>query len=348
MIWSTETKTPHRLSLGGGGTDILSYSSLFGGSLTSVAIDKYIRIIVNRRYVDQKIILRYSKTEVVDKVEQIEHGLIRNCLIKAGISQGIEIVSLSEIPANTGMGSSGTFTVGLLKALYELNGDNLPTQALADIAFEIESETYYQENVNRRGQPVPFGRHDQYVAAFGGFINLEIDQRNQACVNPVHISYQAAKVLREKLMIFYTGLTRSANEPLSEQSQRIKNKQADAQERMHQIKAIGSQILQALTLGHIDEIGPLMRQHWEAKRGVSTKMTTDKIDQWVDIGRQCGSTGEKIMGAGGGGFLLFFVPNLQDQLRLTQALTQVGLIPINFNFDHDGAVVTNKEVRYFA
>ena len=345
MIWSVETKTPHRLPLGGGGTDILSYCARFGGSLTSVAIDKYIRIIVNRRYLCSDIILRYSQNEIVQKVEDIKHGLVRNTLKRLNIKNGLEIVSLSEIPSNSGMGSSGVFTVGLLKAIYALEGKAISTHTIADTAFEIEKETYYEENPEMIGQPVPFGKHDQYIAAFGGFINLQIDFNNKVEVRPIPISTKATAELQEKMVIYYTGITRKASEPLADQSKRIAESTEDAQQRMHNIKAIGEEITNCLQTDQIDNIGNLMKQHWQAKKGVSSKMSNSDIDRWIQIGHQNGSTGEKIMGAGGGGFILYFVPKSEDRLILNQLLTQEGLKQINFTFDFDGSVITHKEIR---
>lgn len=345
MIWSVETKTPHRLPLGGGGTDIISYCARFGGELTSVAIDKYIRIIINRRYLDSDIVLRYSQNERVSKASEIQHGLVRNTLKKLDINGGLEIVSLSEMPSNSGMGSSGVFTVGLLKALYALDGKSVSTHTLADTAFEIEKETYYEENPEMVGQPVPFGKHDQYIAAFGGFVNLQIDNNNSVKVNPLPISLQATAQLQEKMLIYYTSITRKATEPLSDQSQRISESADDAQQRMHTIKEIGRQITTNLQNNQIDSIGQLMKKHWDAKKGVSSKMSNSDIDRWIQIGHDHGSTGEKIMGAGGGGFILYFVPNASDREGLHQALLDEGLKKINFSFDFDGSVVTNKEIR---
>lgn len=324
---------------------MVSYSSRFGGALVSIAIDKYIRIVVNRRYVDDKIILRYSQIEMVDTVDEIKHGLIRNAIKEVGVTGGIEIISLSEIPTNTGMGSSGSFTVGLLHALLELEGKPVPKQALADMAYEIESMTHYEENPDQIGLPVPFGRHDQYVAAFGGCINLNISKFNEAAVAPLHLSIDAVQELEEKCLIFYTGITRRASEPLNDQSQRIRTVNTGAAERMHTIKEIGLEINNALAGGRIDLLGPLMRFHWQAKRGVSTKMSNTEIDHWIELGQNHGSTGEKIMGAGGGGFILYFVPKLEDQPRLTAELVRAGLKPINFRFDFAGSIVTQKEVK---
>ncbi len=345
MLWSVETRTPHRIPLGGGGTDVVSYSSKYGGSLVSIAVDKYIHLIINRRSIDEKIILRYSQIETVNKVSEIRHGLIRNALKEVKTEGGLEIISYSDIPTNTGMGSSGSFTVGLLHALLELNGQPVPKQALADMAYEIESKTHYEEHSDQKGLPVPFGRHDQYVAAFGGCINLNISKYNEASVVPLHLSIHAVKELEDKCLIFYTGITRRANEPLSDQSQRIRQAKTDAAKRMHQIKEIGSEIQRARTGSHINDIGPLMRQHWQAKRGVSNKMSNNQIDDWIELGQQYGSTGEKVMGAGGGGFILYFVPNPADRTNLVKKLHEAGLQQVNFRFDFNGSIVTQKEVR---
>ncbi len=321
------TRTPMRLPLGGGGTDLPSYYSKYEGWLIGAGMDKYMFINVNRPIVDEMIHVKYSKSETVDTVDQVQHPLVREALKLLNISNTVEITAMADIPAGTGLGSSSCFTVGLLNALYALKKERVPTQVIAEEACTIE--------IDRVGKPI--GKQDQYLAAFGGLTVLEFDRSGHVTVRPAEIAPHVRQDLERNLMIFYTGIKRDADEVLSEQSRAVKDQSQKVVESMHEIKRIGQQMYKGLQKGDVHQVGDLMDVHWQTKKKVSTKISNPQIDEWYSVARKNGALGGKIMGAGGGGFFLFYCDEERNKLR--EALAKVGLREMFFRFDMEGSKV---------
>jgi D-glycero-alpha-D-manno-heptose-7-phosphate kinase len=322
------TRAPLRIPLGGGGTDLPSYYSEYGGFILSAAIDKYVFINVNRPKTDESIRLKYAETEIVDKVDDIKHPLFREALRAAGVESNVEIASLADVPAGTGMGSSGSFLVALLTALHALKRQNIPTQALAEEACTIEIE--------RAGQPV--GKHDQYLAAFGGLTSLEIEKNGMVHVRPLETSAHVVEELRNNTLIFYTGIVRRSFDILQQQQHDTQAGDRSVVESLHATKEIGLRIKKALESGDVDEFGRLLDVHWQNKKRRSSKISDGHLDEVYELAKQNGALGGKLMGAGGGGFFLFYAPNGRKP-GLRAALTGAGLREMLFDFDHEGAKV---------
>lgn len=338
------SRTPFRLPLGGGGTDLPSYYTRFGGYVISAAIDKYMYIAVNRMFED-KIRLSYSVTEIVDSPEQVRHPVVREALRNTGLNRNVEIVSIADAPASTGLGSSGSFSVGLLNALYAYRGVHKSAKELAEEACDIA--------MNRLKEPS--GKQDEYIAAFGGIRVLEIERDGSVNVRHLKVSQEVVAELEHNILLFYTGIKRDAKEVLGEQQRRIElsakleskasakpndprdDSQDEAVQRMHRIKKIGQEIEKALEEGELSRFGELLHQHWLAKKGVTSKMSSDKIDRWCEVARRNGAIGEKLIGAGGGGFLMFYCEDDKHQLR--KAMAEEGLTEHRFRFDFTGSKI---------
>jgi len=323
------TRTPLRISLGGGGTDLPSYYRRFGGIVISAAITKYVYIGINRTFKDDYF-LKYSELERVREVEDIRHPIIREALILHPVGPSLEIVSLADIPGGTGLGSSGTFTVGLLRALYAFKREHVVTGALAEEACHIE--------IDRLSRAV--GKQDQYIAAFGGLTCFEFCPDDQVRVSPLRISNQTLHDLEERLLLFFTGYSRKAEWLLEDQKVRSETGDQEMLDNLHMVARIGKQIRDALEQGDIRAFAALMHTHWEHKRSRSGGMSTDAIDRWYDIGRAHGALGGKLVGAGGRGFLMFYA---DDPLSLREAMAREGLTELRFAFDHDGSVVIVRD-----
>lgn len=321
------TRTPMRISLGGGGTDLPSYASRYEGFLVSAAIDKYIYITVSPRRLDGLIRASYSQTELVRSPDEVKHPLIREALRLTGIDGGIEITSIADVPANSGLGTSGAFTVGLLRALHAFKREPVSREQLAEEASHIEMDIL--------GEPI--GKHDQYLAALGGITCLEIDRHGQVRATPAAIPLEAMEDLERDTVLFYTGLTRRASDVLADQAQATTAGDQAVVANLHQIKAIGLEILTALEGNRLERFGELLDAHWQAKRGLSAKVTTSQIDAWYQIAKNNGALGGKIMGAGGGGFFMFYCNGSKESLRA--AMRQEGLIEMPFRFDLEGSKV---------
>ncbi|MEM3804071.1 MAG: hypothetical protein QXX17_06630 [Conexivisphaerales archaeon] len=326
------SRTPFRLPLGGGGTDLPSYYSRYGGYVITAAIDKYMHIAVNRMFED-KIRVSYSVTEIVDSPEKIRHPVVREALKNTGIDRHIEIVSIADAPASTGLGSSGSFAVGLLNALYAYRGVHKTARELAEEACDIAMNKLKE----------PSGKQDEYIAAHGGIKVLEIAKDGHVDVKELKLDQEVISELEHNVLMFYTGIKRDASEVLREQQSRIANSSKDEKndedvvERMHRIKSIGVEIGKALQNGELTRFGELLHEHWIAKRGVSSKMSNDRIDRWCEIARRNGAIGEKLVGAGGGGFLMFYCENGKHELR--KALAAEGLQEHRFRFDFTGSKI---------
>jgi D-glycero-alpha-D-manno-heptose-7-phosphate kinase len=324
------SRAPVRFSLGGGGTDLPSYSSVHGGFLVAAAIDKYIYVSANRRFYDS-IRLAYSKTETVDSVDKIDHRIFREALRFAGISQGIELTSVADVPSNSGLGSSSSFTVALLNALHTFKHDFVSSRQLAEEACHIEIDVLKE----------PIGKQDQYIAAFGGISAFTFNTDGSVEVERVSMQPDVLEELESNLLIFYSGVERAASKVLSEQGKNITKNEDKAVERMHRIKELGKETLRILTKGNIDAYGELLHEHWMNKRKLTSNMSDSTIDEHYEAARAAGAIGGKLMGAGGGGFFMFYTAPA-DRRRVYAAMTARGLRPLRFRFDTSGAhIVAN-------
>jgi D-glycero-alpha-D-manno-heptose-7-phosphate kinase len=313
--------------LGGGGTDLPSYYREKGGYLVSAAINKYIYITVNPRF-EESIRVSYSRTEIVDCVDDIEHPIVREALKLLGVSRPLEVISMADLPSNTGLGSSGAFTVGLLQALHAFKRDHVGPQQIAEEAFEIEAEIL--------GEPV--GKQDQYIAAFGHITSFEIATDGTVKVQPLDLDEIIVDRLENDAMLFYTGVKRSAGEVLSSQKNGLSNGLAGVAESLDEIKAIGYQVSEALRQGDLTRFGALLDQHWYAKKRMSNLISSGDLDRWYSVARSRGALGGKLMGAGGGGFFMFYCPN-DYKSGLRSAMAAEGLREMRFAIDEDGSKV---------
>jgi len=319
-------RTPVRISLGGGGTDLASYYCKYGGFLIAAAIDKYIFITVNRRFEDS-IRVSYSKTEIVDKVEDIQHPIVREALKLLGYDGSLEITTIADVPANTGLGTSSSFTVGLLNALHTYKRESITAKALAEEACRIE--------IDILGEPV--GKQDQYMAAFGGITCLTFAKNGEVTVTPLNISPDIIEELERHIMLFYTGIRRNSADVLSEQNNASQIDDKKVIENLHKIKEIGEEAKIALESGNVHRFGQLLDIHWQTKKNLSNKVSRPEIDRWYALARQNGALGGKIMGAGGGGFFMFYVEGNKNKLR--QAMRRESLREMRFKFDLEGSKV---------
>jgi D-glycero-alpha-D-manno-heptose-7-phosphate kinase len=318
------TRTPLRISVAGGGTDLPSYYRRFGGTLISAAIDKYIFVGINKTF-RQDYQVKYSRFEQVATIDEIEHPVVREALKLHQMPPALEIVSLADIPAGTGLGSSGTFAVGLVRALHAMQRRHVTADEVAREACHIEIDLLNQA----------VGKQDQYIASFGGITCFEFYPDDSVTVAPLAISSQTLSDLEENLLLFFTGYSRAATEILEDQHQRTAQGDDDMLQNLHFIKQLGGEIKQALEAGETVRFGELMHEHWLAKQRRSTNMSNSAIDRWYDIGRDAGAVGGKMVGAGGGGFLMFYA---LDRSQLRRAMAAEGLAEVPFRFDHDGSM----------
>lgn len=320
------TRSPLRITLGGGGTDVPSYYREHGGFVIAAAIDKYIYVNVMRPFVEG-IYLKYSKLEHVDAVDEVRHPIIREAIRMLEFkTPQLEITTLADIPAGTGLGSSGSFTTALLRALYAHRRRLLHPNDLARLACEIE--------INRLGEPI--GKQDQYIAAYGGITCFTFHPDEGVAAAPLSISVNTMFELEDNLLLFFTGFSRSAGSILQDQDSRTRSADADMIQNLHYVKELGLRSKEMLEAGHTDEFGALMHEHWEHKKRRSGGMSNPQIDEWYELGRANGAIGGKLVGAGGGGFLLFYA---EDRKRLRAAMAGVGLEEVRFGFDFEGTKV---------
>lgn len=321
-------RAPFRISLGGGGTDLPSYYAQHGGFVLSAAINKYLYINVNRPAADEYIRVKYSRYEQVPVPEEVQHDLVRPALIELNLGGSLEIVSMADVPAGTGLGSSSTYLVALLTALYELKRERVPTQALAEMACHIEM------NIARH----PVGKQDQYLAAFGGITCLDIAPDGRVKVTPLDVSISTVEDFRNNVLLFYTGVTRSANDILSAQKTDTERNHATVVDSLHRTKELGYQVKEALEAGDFERFGLLLDMHWQNKKRRSDQISDHRLDRWYQIAKENGALGGKIMGAGGGGFFMFCCLNGRKAC-LRQALAAEGLREMPYDFDYEGAKV---------
>lgn len=319
------TRTPLRISIGGGGTDLPSYYRQHGGFVISAAIKLYVYIAIHRTF-KPNYIIKYSQMETVDSVDQIQHPIIRTALQLHGIGPYIEIASMADMPAGTGLGSSGSFTVGLLRGLYALKREPVAAEALAEEACHIEIDLLRE----------PVGKQDQYVGAFGGVICLDFAKDGSVDVRPLRLSGETLHDLEDHLLMFFTGYSRSAGSVLNDQAQRTERSDAEMLENLHFTRELGYSAQAALEAGRTREYADIMHQHWLRKRRRSEGMSNDSIDRWYQVATRNGALGGKLIGAGGGGFLLFYA---QDRAPLRAAMAREGLPEVRFDFDHEGSKV---------
>ena len=308
------TRSPLRITLGGGGTDLPAYYRQHGGYLISAAINHYVYVTVTRPFVEG-IYLKYTKLEHVQTVDEVQHPIIRECLRHMHLkTPQIEITTLADIPSGTGLGSSGSFTTALLKALYAHRHQPLSTEYLAPLACEIEIE--------RLGEPI--GKQDQYASAYGGVTCFNFLKNDTVNVQPLALSTDRLHELEDNLLLFFTGFSRSASSVLRTPSSDVY---------LHQIKDLGLRSVSALARGDFLWFGDLMHQHWMLKR---QSLSNPQINAWYDLARQNGAVGGKLVGAGGGGFLLFYT---ESHARLRAAMAKAGLAEVRFRFDWEGCKV---------
>lgn len=319
-------RSPLRITLGGGGTDLASYYERFEGFLISAAIDKYVYVTLSRPFVEG-IYLKYSKLECVEKISDVRHPIIREALGVVGFkTPQIEIATFADIPAGTGLGSSGSFTTALLKALYAHRKRHISPEHLAELACHIE--------INLLGEPI--GKQDQYIAAIGGITCFKFHREGAVTSLPLALSMKTMLDLEDNLLLFFTGFTRSASSILKDQKVKSHNNDVKMIDNLHYVKSLGMQSKLALEEGDTQMFGKLMHEHWQYKKSRSGGMSNPQIDQWYQLAMDNGAIGGKLVGAGGGGFLMFMA-NDRDQLRL--ALTEAGLEEVRFKFDFEGTKV---------
>jgi D-glycero-alpha-D-manno-heptose-7-phosphate kinase len=320
------TRSPLRITLGGGGTDLPSYYREHGGFLVAAAIDKYVYVTVMRPFVEG-IFLKYSKLEHVERPDDVQHPIIREAIRMLGFrTPQVEITTLADIPAGTGLGSSGAFTTALLKALYAHRRRLVHPGELAELACEIE--------IGRLNEPI--GKQDQYIASYGGITCFTFNQDGSVGAEPLKLRMESLFALEDNLLLFFTGFSRSAGRILEEQKVRTEQADAEMLRNLHYVKELGLRSRQALEEGQPALFGELMHEHWEHKKRRSGGMSNPQIDEWYELGRRNGAIGGKLVGAGGGGFLLFYS---EDHRRLRETMAHAGLEEVRFRFDFEGTKV---------
>ncbi|MDR1379185.1 MAG: GHMP kinase [Synergistaceae bacterium] len=320
------TRSPLRISLGGEGTDLPSYYRKHEGFLLAGAIDKYVYVSVIRPFVEG-IYLKYTQIEQLQKVEDIQHPIIREALLMQELKiPQIEITTVADIPAGTGLGSSGAFTTGLLRALFAHRRKHVLAQELAEMACHIE--------LDRLGEPR--GKQDQYIAAYGGLTVFTFHRDGTVTVEPLKISIETIFDLEDRLFLFFTGFTHSSRKILKDQNERSQHNDTEMLDNLHYVKNLGYRSKEALEQGNLQGFGKLMHEHWQHKKTGSQEMSNPQIDAWYELAMSNGAIGGKLVGAGGGGFLMFLA---EDSSRLRHAMKSAGLEEVRFRFDFEGTKV---------
>lgn len=320
------TRSPLRITLGGGGTDLPSYYQAHGGFCISAAIDKYVYVTVTKPFAEG-IYLKYSDIESAVNITDIKHPIIRETLQMMALNPPkIEITTLADIPAGTGLGSSGSFTAALLKALYTYQRTPLNQAEIAKIACHIE--------IDRLGEPI--GKQDQYIAAIGGVNCFEFNRDHTVNIQSLNLSMDTLYELEDNLLLFFTGYARSASAILNDQHVRSQYHEQNMLDNLHYIKELGLRSKDALMSGQTLLFGELMHEHWAFKKQRSQGMSHPKIDEWYDLAMKNGAVGGKLVGAGGGGFLMFMA---HDRNQLRKAMMNAGLEEVRFRFDYEGTKV---------
>jgi D-glycero-alpha-D-manno-heptose-7-phosphate kinase len=316
-------RSPLRITLGGGGTDLPSYYREHEGFLIAAAIDRYVYITLHTTFVDY-LIVKYSKLESVTSVDEIQHPIIREALRLLDVScKRLEIASMADIPAGTGLGSSGSFTTALLRALHAYQKNIVSPQTIAEQACHIE--------LDRLGEPI--GKQDQFIAAYGGVTCLRFNKNDTVEVSPAALPQETLHNLEDGLVMFFTGMSRSASAILKDQDEKSKAKNAAITDNLHYVKDLGQRSLKALEAGDLHAFGALMDEHWQHKKKRSGTMSNAEIDKWYELALRNGAVGGKLIGAGGGGFLLFYT---EDKKRVRHAMREAGLEEVRLRFDFEG------------
>lgn len=319
-------RSPLRITLGGGGTDLPSYYREHEGFLVAAAIDKYVYVNVMRPFTSG-IYLKYSQLEHVDQAVDVKHPIIREAIQMLGFrTPQVEITTLADIPVGTGLGSSGSFTTALLKALYAHRKRHLHQEELAELACHIE--------IDRLGEPI--GKQDQYIAAVGGVTCFTFHKDDKVTAVPLQVSMDTLFDLEDNLLLFFTGFSRSAGSILKDQNTRTKENDGEMLKNLHYVKELGYRSKDALEAGNPGLFGELMHEHWEHKKRRSAGISNPRIDEWYQLGMNNGAAGGKLVGAGGGGFLMFYA---HDRNKLRHAMAAAGLEEVRFRFDFEGTKV---------
>ena len=317
-------RSPLRITLGGGGTDLPSYYEEREGFLISAAIDKYVYITLHETF-DKGYFLKYSKFEKCNDIDEIQHPIIREALKLLDWKKPcLELCSMADIPAGTGLGSSSSFTTALLRALHTMQGNIVSTRTLAEEACEIE--------MNRLKEPI--GKQDQYIASYGGITCMNFHKDGYVWVDPLRISDETLYNLEDNLILYFTGFSRSAGNILKEQNDKSKDHNEDMLKNLDFVKDLGYQSKNALEKGDLDEFADIMNVHWEYKKKRSGGMSNPQIDEWYSLALANGAQGGKMIGAGGGGFLMFYV---KDKARLRDAMRDTGMSEVRFRFEKEGS-----------
>ena len=323
------SRSPLRITLGGGGTDLPSYYLKNEGFLISAAINKYVYVTVLRPF-KKGIYLKYSLLENVQRVKEVKHPIIREVLkLQNYRPPQIEITTLTDIPAGTGLGSSGSFTTALLRGIYQHNNKKIKSKTLAELACHIE--------IDRLGEPI--GKQDQYISTYGGLTCFTFKRNNKVLVQPLKLQNSTIEDLNKNLLLFFTGFSRNSGKILKEQYLKSKNNDKKMLDNLDFIKELGFKSREALLSGNTIKFAKLMNEHWEYKKFRSKDMTNTKIDKWYNAGLKNGAIGGKIVGAGGGGFLMFYAKNKK---KLRYQMLKEGLEEVLFNFDFEGTKIIVK------
>ena len=319
-------RSPLRITLGGGGTDLPSYYEEREGFLISAAIDKYVYITLHETF-EKGYFLKYSKFEKCESIDDIQHPIIREALRLLDWKKPcLELCSMADIPAGTGLGSSSSFTTALLRALHTMQGNIVSTRTLAEEACEIE--------MNRLNEPI--GKQDQYIASYGGITCMNFHRDGYVWVDPLRISDETLYNLEDNLILYFTGFSRSAGNILKEQNDKSKEHNEDMLKNLDFVKDLGYQSKDALEKGDLDTFADIMNTHWEYKKKRSGGMSNPQIDEWYSLALANGAQGGKMIGAGGGGFLMFYV---KDKVRLRDAMKNTGMSEVRFRFEKEGSKV---------
>jgi D-glycero-alpha-D-manno-heptose-7-phosphate kinase len=320
------TRSPLRISLGGGGTDLPSYYREHSGFLIAAAIDKYVYITLHHTF-EEELIVKYSKMERVHSIADVQHPIIREALQLTRIDHPhLEVTSMADIPAGTGLGSSGSFTTALLKALHAYKKNLVHPQELAEQACHIE--------IDRLGEPI--GKQDQYIAAYGGVTCFRFQPDGHVEAWPLQVDQDTLYTLEDNLLLFFTGFSRSASSILKEQDDKTRKSDKDMVANLHFVKELGLQSQEALESGNLRHFAELMHVHWQHKKKRSSGMSNSPIDDWYELARANGALGGKLVGAGGGGFLMFYA---EDKANLRRVMREAGLQEVRFRFDFEGTKV---------
>lgn len=322
------TRTPLRICLGGGGTDVKDYYSRFGGYVVSAAINQYIYIVIHNSF-DKSIRVCYSKREIVDTADEVHHPVVREAMKLFGITDsGIEIISFADIPSDTGLGSSSSFTVGLISALAAYKKVKMTKYEMAEMACHIERDLLQEAG----------GKQDQYIAAFGGIVGLTISENGKVDVSPIQISHESTEALEKNILLFFTGIKRNSFKVQRALVRGIQ-KQTRTLDSLHEIKRLGLETEAILRKGEINRYADFLRHHWEAKQKLSDLVSNGRINQCYRLAIENGALGGKIIGAGGGGYLLLYCPDDQKRVRLKTVMEREGLQELHYSFDFNGSAV---------